>query len=210
MKSYTTLLVLFFSAMIMVTCSRNRYDFMSDSEKLEENLRRSYSSPRPQLVSTNSNQAKPHHEGRVRSTNSTNSTDQEGKGEAGFNAINGNTEKIHNQICRQRWEIRDTLNQISNQLKMTKERIVTIQSKGYSKQKLYVKFARVANMINLSISELKRIGDLIEILKCANCDRLNDLIEQFNSVSAIPENLVNMTGQTMTTMKINMNLAFTK
>lgn len=210
MKSYTTLLVLFFSAMIMITCSRNRYDYMSDSERLDENLRRSFVNPPHELVSTKSKQNQGNKYKPIKNTNSTKTNETDAKAEAGFNVINGNTEKIHNQICRQRWEIRDTLNQISNQLKMTKEKVIAIQTKGYSKQKLYVKFARIANLINLSVSELKRIGDLIEILKCANCDRLNDLVEQYNSISSIPENIVNLTTQAMTTVKISMNLAFSK
>jgi hypothetical protein len=232
MKSYTTLLVLFFSAMIMVTCSRSRDYYNTESAKLDENLRRMEdpSKARSTLQSSGSITSSVSHDSaevkvetkqpkqgksekkKIRNGNWTrsNNTDSDSKAEAAFNNINSNTENIHNQICRQRWEIKDTLNQISNQLIVVKEKIVYVQSRGYSKQKLYLKFAKIANMINMAISELKRIADLIEILKCANCDRLNDLIEQFNSVNSIPENLINMTSQSMQQLNVNMNLAYSK
>ncbi len=234
MKSYTTLLVLFFSAMIMVTCSRSRDYYDTESAKLDENLRRmedpskgrsslySAGSTTSAQVNLETKEGEPKQgkseKKKIRNSNFTkngnwtrsNNTDSDKKAEAAFNNINSNTEQIHNQICRQRWEIKDTLNQISNQLIVVKEKIVYVQSRGYSKQKLYLKFAKIANMINMAISELKRIADLIEILKCANCDRLNDLIEQFNSVNSIPENLIHMTSQSMQPWNVNMNLAYSK
>jgi hypothetical protein len=225
MKSYITLLVLFFSAMVMISCSRSLDYYNSESAKLDEYLRKveAPTQGRASLTSTQSSGVSNDKQGKkekkkIRNGNFTqdgnftrsNYTDSEKKAEAVFNKINSDTENIHNQICRQRWEIKDTLNQISNQLKLTKDKIVYLQTRGFSKQKLYLKFARIANMINMAISELKRIADLIEILKCANCDRLNDLIEQFNSVNSIPENLVNMSTQSMQQLSINMNLAYSK
>jgi hypothetical protein len=209
----------------MISCSRSRDYYNSESAKLDEYLRKveAPTQGRASLTSTQSSAVSNQYQGKkekkkIRNGNFTqdgnstrsNNTDSDKKAEAVFNKINSDTENIHNQICRQRWEIKDTLNQISNQLKLTKDKIVYLQTRGFSKQKLYLKFARIANMINMAISELKRIADLIEILKCANCDRLNDLIEQFNSVNSIPENLVNMTTQSMQQLSINMNLAYSK
>ncbi len=235
MKSYTTLLVLFFSALIVISCSRSHQrkaynPYNSDSAKLDEHLRRTETEPRAALHSTASttSSASTHdaskakegkkHSGAANANNKwSNSTrhndteaDHDNESDSLFGMITAETGKIHNQICHQRLEIKDTLNQISNQLKMTKDKIVGLQSKAYSKQKLYLKFALVANMINMSTSELKRVEDLIEILKCASCDRLNDLIEKFNSVSSIPENLVNMSAQAMQQTKVQMNFAYSK
>lgn len=125
-----------------------------------------------------------------------------------FNNTNQETENILNSICNSQTGIKDELSKILKLLEATNEKIVTIKSHAFSKQKLYLKYSKIGNMINLAVSQLKRVGDLIEILKCANCDSLSELVEQFNNISTIPGTLDKLLRESMQETKVGMILAF--
>jgi hypothetical protein len=102
------------------------------------------------------------------------------------------TEGILNDICNSSGRLSRQLNQILDNLKKVKDQLLRLHTKKISKQKLYTKFARIANLLNVNVSELYRVGDMIDILKLSNCDFLDELIKKYSEIRQIPEKLREM------------------
>lgn len=121
--------------------------------------------------------------------------------------ITEQTEKILHDICSSSKGLSDSLDQILNEMKNIKNRILSTDHQTFSKQKLYVEYTKLVNNVNVSSSELMRLEDILDMLKNSNCENLEELISKFKSINSIPGKLIDMIQKSLKKENIKMGLA---
>ena len=128
------------------------------------------------------------------------------KNETTLESMSEQTEEILNEICNNAHSLSRSLNHILDNLKVVKDKILRLHTQKFSKQRLYTKFTRIANLININVSEIFRIGSMIDILKASNCENLHELATKFKEIKVIPNKLRDMLNSELKKSGIKMEL----
>jgi hypothetical protein len=128
------------------------------------------------------------------------------KNETTLENMSEQTEYILNEICNNAHSLSRSLNHILDNLKVVKDKILRLHTQKFSKQRLYTKFTRIANLLNINISEIFRVGSMIDILKASNCENLQELATKFKEIKVIPKKLRDMLESELKKSGIKMGL----
>jgi len=116
------------------------------------------------------------------------------------------TDGILNDICNSSLRLSKQMNQIIENLKEVKDQLLRLHSKKFSKQKLYTKFTLIANFLNINVSNLYRVRDIIDILKVSNCDLIDELFKKYSEIRHVPEKLREMLSSELNKSEIKMKI----